>query len=151
MISEILISDLTKALKEKDTLKVSTLRFLISFLKNKEIELRGSRKISDEDVIAVTKRLVKTHAESIAAFEKGNRPDLAEKERAELNILKQYLPEEMSEDWLRDIIKNLLAGRADLDFGSAMKLAMGNLKGQADGSLVSRLVKEVLTKNSASQ
>ena len=62
MISDVLISDLTKALKENDTLKVSTLRFLLSFLKNKEIELRGVRKISDEDIIAIIKKQVKTHA-----------------------------------------------------------------------------------------
>lgn len=150
MIGDVLISDLTKALKENDTLKVSTLRFLLSFLKNKEIELRGTRKISDDDVIAVIKKQVKTHEESIIAFEKGNRPDLINKERAELAILKQYLPEEISESSVRSSVNDLLAGKTDLDFGSAMKLAMGSFKGQADGSLVSRLVKEVLTKNSAS-
>ena len=150
MISEILISDLTKALKENDTLKVSTLRFLLSFLKNKEIELRGARKISDEDIIAIIKKQVKTHEESIAAFEKGNRPDLADKEKKELSILKQYLPEEMGEDLVRTAVNDLLTGRNDLDFGSAMRLVMESLKGQADGSLVARLVKESLAKNSKS-
>lgn len=151
MISDILISDLTKALKENDTLKVSTLRFLLSFLKNREIELRGTRKISDEDVIAIIKKQVKTHAESIAAFEKGNRPDLINKERAELIILKQYLPEEMTDESVASVVDDLLVNRADLDFGSAMKLVMVKLKGQADGSLVTRLVKEALAKNSKSQ
>lgn len=148
MISDVLSSDLTKALKENDTLKVSALRFLLSFIKNKEIELRGSREVSDDDVIAVIKKQVKTHEESIEAFEKGNRPDLADKERSELGILKQYLPEEVGEDLVRTAVNDLLAGKNDLDFGSAMKLAMGDLKGKADGSLVSRLVKESLAKNS---
>lgn len=151
MIADVLSFDLTTALKGNDALKVSTLRFLLSSIKNKEIELRGSHSLSDDDIITVIKKQVKTHEESVAAFEKGNRPDLADKERVEITILKQYLPEVMTEESVDTAVKDLLAGKTGLDFGSAMKLTMASLKGKADGSLVARLVKEALAKNSESQ
>ncbi len=77
MLTDKIIEDLKAALKGGDSLKVSTLRMVLSSIKNKEIEMRGSRTLTDEDVVSVVAKQVKNHQDSITAFEKGNRPEQA--------------------------------------------------------------------------
>lgn len=144
MLSETLSKDLTQALKSGDQLRVSTLRFVIASVKNKEIELRGRRPLSDDDVLAVLAKQAKNHEESIAAFEKGNRSDLAEKERAELAILNQYQPEQLSDEEIKNMVSQILGQSKETDFGKAMKLVMGDLKGRAGGAAVAKLVGQYL-------
>lgn len=134
------------ALKAKDKETVSTLRFFLSAVKNKEKDLR--RDISDEEVQAVALAQVKQRQDSIEQFEKGDRKDLADKERAELEILKGYIPEQLSDDELRSIVKAAITetGATSMkDMGKLMKAVMAKAKGKADGKAVNAIVKELLT------
>lgn len=146
MLTDRIIDDLKAALKGGDSLKVSTLRMVRSAIKNKEIEMRGRRVLAEQDVVDVVAKQVKNHQDSILAFEKGNRPDLAGKERAELAILKQYQPEPLSEEVVRETVSQILDESKETDFGKAMKLVMGKLEGRADGSTVAKLVGQYLGK-----
>src|SRR3990167_895696 len=108
MLEQKIQQDFVKAMKERDTLKSSTLSFLRAEFNNYAIEKR-KKELDDNDVIAVIKKQVKSHQDSIEQFEKGQRMDLAEKEKKELEILKSYLPPELSEEELKAIIKEAIA------------------------------------------
>ena len=99
--------------------------------------------IPDEDVISVLQKVVKTHHESIEAFKAGNRPDLVAKEEAELTILKQYLPAQISEKEIKKVVDEIKATGIN-DFGQVMKAVMAKVRGKADGSMVAKIVKENL-------
>lgn len=139
---------LKKALKANDAFKVSILRLLISEIKNWEINnYRPADKhiLSDEEVRGVLKKAVKTHKESIEMFEKGKRIDLADKEKKELLIIKEYLPEEVSSEEIRAVIKERLRQKETLDLnniGILMGSVMPLFKGQADGKMVLQILKE---------
>jgi len=141
--------------------KASALRFLNSVIKNKELEKRNRfskegrplaelEKLSeliDEEVINVILGEIKKRKESIAQYEKGGREDLAKKEAIELEILKKYVPEEMSEDELRGVIKRKLAEMDEIstkDFGKIMGSVMTEVKGRAGGELVKKIIEEEL-------
>ena len=140
-----LSANVVRALKAKDKETVSTLRFFLSAVKNKEKDLR--REIRDDEVQAVALAQVKQRQDSIEQFENGGRQDLADKERAELEILKDYIPEQLSEDALRNIVKAAITetgAETMKDMGKLMKAVMAKAKGKADGKAVSAIVKELL-------
>jgi uncharacterized protein YqeY len=144
-LKEDLSANVITALKAKDKETVSTLRFFLSAVKNKEKDLR--RDITDEEVQAVALAQVKQRQDSIEQFEKGDRKDLADKERAELEILKDYIPEQLTEDEVRSVVKAAIAetGASSMkDMGKLMQAAMAKAKGKADGKVVSAIVKELL-------
>lgn len=155
MLLEKIESDFKQALSQKDEIKVSTLRMLRSALKNMEIELRPKKKeLTDEVVLEVISREVKRRKESIEAFEKGNRLDLAEKEKKELEILSSYLPEQLSDDKIKEIVQVKIAevgASGPQDFGKVMGLVAKETKGKAEGSKVAGIVKEELNKISKSK
>jgi len=143
--------NLIQALRDKNEIVVSVLRMLISAVQNKEIALRkaGQAKLNDEQIIEVIKSEVKKRKDSIEAYEQGNRPDLADKEKEELLILEKYLPEQMSDKDIESIVNNIINSIKDAnqkDFGNIMKQVMEEIKGKADGKKVSEIVKNVLTK-----
>lgn len=147
MLSEQIDNDYKQAMKAKQTLKVSTLSFLRAHFKNVMIDNK-LEKLQDMDVIGVIKKQVKQRQDSIEQFEKGGRSDLADKEKQELAILKDYLPEEMSEDQLKPIIDEMIAetGAKDMkDMGNVMKAVAQKVAGRADNKMVSRLVKQTLS------
>ena len=145
MIAEQIDQDLKSALKEKNEIASSALRNLKAGIKNSEIESRQS--LSDEEILKVISKQVKRHKDSIESFKLGNRTDLVKHEQAQMAVLEKYLPVAMSEQELSGIvsavIKDLKATPAD--FGKVMKEVMGRTKGQADGNMISRLVKEQLS------
>lgn len=145
-LREKLNEDLVFAMKAKDAEKVSTLRFLISAVKYKEVDKKSD--LNDVEVIEVISKQVKTHKESIESFAKGNRPDLAQKEEAELKILESYLPAQMSEAEVRQRVTAKLSELKNnggaVDFGTLMRSVMGDLKGKAEGNTVKRIVEEAL-------
>lgn len=148
MLIEKINKDYIQAMKEKDAIKVSTLNMLKSAIKYKEIENR-EKEITDEDVIDLIKKEIKKHEESIEMYKAGGRIDLQEKEEKELQILKSYLPEQISEEEVRRIISEIilkLNATSSSDFGRVMKEAMLELKGKAEGSLIKRIVEESLKK-----
>ena len=146
MLSKKIDTDLKGAMKAKDAVRVSVIRMLKTAINNKMIEKNVSE-LKDDDIIALIRKDIKRHQDSIEQFRKGKREDLAEKEEAELKILKSYLPKEASPDEIRAIVKNVIeetgaAGKKD--FGRVMKGAMEKLKGACDGKAVSSIVNELL-------
>ena len=145
MLLDQLQSELNAALKNRDQLRVGTLRFLLGAIFNFQIEKGKDYVACDNDVLNIIARQVKTHRESIEMFGKGGRNDLVDREKAELAILESYLPAQMSEGEIKVKITQIMENNPGLDFGGLMKLAMGELRGKADGAVVSRLVKEVVS------
>ena len=142
-IIEQIKSDLDKAIKNRQERAVSALRFLLSALHNEEI-LR-QRELADEEIFVVIRKQVKTHQESIEAFQKGGREDLVQKETEEKNILSALLPAQLSEEEIRKVVCEVISSGIK-DFGQVMGQSMGKLKGQADGATVAQIVKEELEK-----
>lgn len=134
--------DLNEALKARDEVKVSTLRFLISKLDNAKIA-KGAE-LSDTEAISEIFKDAKGHKESIAAFEKASRSELAQKEKAELEILAKYLPEELTEVEINKLVEEAIVetGASKLaDMGKVMAVVSGKVKSRADGATVSQIVK----------
>src|SRR3989338_1030641 len=131
-------SDARAALKEGERDKLSVLRMLLSAVKVYELEKKAG-KVEDHEVIEIVQRQAKQHKESIEQFKKGNRPDLADKEAQELKVLESYMPQQLGEAELLEIIKDAIAetgASAKSDIGKVMKAVMEKVKGRADGSSV---------------
>lgn len=145
--------NLKGAMKAGREFEVGVFRMLLAALHNKEIEKKGKGMepvLSDEEVIEVLSREAKKRKESIEAYNKGGRSELAEKEAKEFELIKKYLPEEMAVEEIEKIVKAAVekTGVKDIkDFGRAMGEAMKELKGRADASVVSELLKKQLTAN----
>lgn len=137
--------DLRTALKDQRSTEVSTLRLLISELKNAQIAKGGE--LSEDQVIEVISREAKKRRESIEAYQKGGRQELAEKEEEELAVLEKYLPAQISNEELEKIVENTVAEsgvKSLAEMGKVMSAVMAKVKGQADGGRVSELVKQKL-------
>ena len=145
MLLETIQNDLKTALKERNELQVSTLRLLLSETHNRQIEKQAE--LVDEDIVGVLRKEVKKRQESIEAYEKGGRQELADKESKELIILSKYLPQEMSPKELEKIVKEVIVevgGQGPSDFGRVMGVIMGKVKGKIDGTKVADAVKKLL-------
>ncbi|MCM8770257.1 MAG: GatB/YqeY domain-containing protein [Candidatus Omnitrophica bacterium] len=147
MLEEKILNDFKEAMKNKEMIRVSTLSFLRSEMMNVAIDKR-KKALDDGEVMAVIKKQIKQHRDSIAQFEKGNRLDLVEKERKELEILESYLPQQLSAETVKGVVREVIvdtAAQGMKDMGKVMKEAMARLEGKADGKLVSDIVKELLS------
>lgn len=139
--------DYLEAYKAKDELKIAVLRMIRSNLKN--LEINEKRIADDADVKKILKKEAKQREDANIEFDKGGRLDLVERNNAEIEVVKAYLPAEMSEDEIKIIIKNVIAqtGASNIsDMGRVIGATMKETAGNADGSVVSRLVKELLNK-----
>ena len=143
-IKERITADLKEAMKARDQLRLDTLRSVISAFNYRRIEV-GSEP-SEEEQAAVVQRLVKQRTDSIEQFGKAGRTELADKETAEREILRGYLPTQKSADDIRKIVLDALATLPDAsrNQGAVMKLVMPQLKGVADGTLVREIVTKEL-------
>ena len=136
-----LMNEMKSAMKAHDMTAVNTIRGVIA--KAKDLTVNAGKDMTDEAVLGVIAKAVKQREESIAQFESAGRAELAAGEKAEMEILKKYLPAQLSEDEVAAVVK---AAVADLgatgkkDMGRVMKEVMARVKGQADGKLVSKLV-----------
>jgi len=138
--------DYIQAMKDRDTFLSSTLSFLRAQLKNVLINNK-LEKLEDKDVILVLKKQVKQRHDSIKQFEAGGRKDLADEESKELAILKHYLPEELSEQQISELINNVIKEeniKSIKEMGKVMKIIGDRTQGNIDNRLVSQLVKKVL-------
>lgn len=125
--------------------KVGVLRMLNAALQNQAIAKGKDAVLTDEEVMQVLLREAKKRKESVEAFEKGGRPELAEKEKSELALLEVYLPKQMSRGEVVAAVEKVLAGLADKsNQGLVMKAVMAELKGKADGKMISGVVREKL-------
>lgn len=134
-------ADLNAARKAQDKAGVLLLGTILSDVKNKRIELRSEP--TDDDVLDVLRRGIKRRRESVEMYDKGNRKDLADKERAEVAALEKYLPAQVSEDEVRAAVRVAIAAGAT-SMGPLMGRVNPQFKGNADGSVISRIAKEEL-------
>lgn len=148
MILEKIEKDLKEALVKKEKVRLSTLKLLMAAFQNKEIELRAkNEKINEALVIEIIRKETKKRKEAIVLYEKGDRMDLVDKEKAELKILEDYLPQELAEEEIRKVIQHKIKELGvGANFGKLMGEVMKALAGQADGQKISSLVKEELAK-----
>ncbi len=161
MLKEQLKADMIGALKSGDSAKRTLIGMVIASIKNKELEKRGkliktitnaaeldiASQLTEQETMDVVASEVKRRRDSIAEFEKGGRPELAESERAEAEVLMTYLPKQLSDDELREIIKKAIGATGATtakDMGKVMSMAKEEIKGTADGQRVSAMVKELL-------
>ncbi len=145
-LEERLIEEMKGAMKSSDKLRLSTIRMIRSALKNKEIEIR--KKLEDEDVVKVIQAMVRKGEESVEQFHTGGRTDLVEKEKKEIEILKSFLPQPLSQDQILKIIDQSIQetqASSLKDIGKVMKSVMPKIGGKADGKLINQLVKERLS------
>jgi len=147
-LKQTILSDMKEAMKSGDVIKRDTLRMLDSMIKNTEIEkLKKEEGLNDEEVQAVIARAVKQRRDSVEQYKAGGRPELAEKETKEIEILSAYMPAQLGEEEVRKIVKEVITqtgAASKADIGKVMGQAMGKLKGQADGNLVKKMVEEEL-------
>lgn len=145
-LQEKLADDQKAAMKSGDQVKLSTLRLLRSAIHYVEVERRGT--LDDEGVLSVIARQAKQRRESIEEFKKGNRPDLVEKEEAELAILQEYLPAQASREEVETVVRQVIletGARGKQDMGKVMPQVISKLRGKADGRLISQVVQELLS------
>jgi uncharacterized protein len=134
-----------QAMKSRDALRLSTIRLVISSVGYARIE--KGRELTDDDVLEVLARAAKQRKESIEAAEQGGRLDVAEKERAELEIINEYLPKQLTEDEVEALAREIAAevGAASIkDMGKVMGPLMQRTHGRADGKLAGKVVESIL-------
>lgn len=150
MLKQQLQQDLKASMLARDAERTSTLRMIISAIGYYEIQKGGAGyEASDEDVLAVIQKEANQHKDSIEQFTAAARTDLVDKEKGELSFLETYLPEQMAEKDVKKLVDEAISqtgASSPQDIGKVMGALMPKVKGKADGSLVSRLVKESLTK-----
>ena len=139
--------DLRTAMREGNTLSRSVIRYLRSEIHNEEIDKQTV--LDDEGIITVLSRQVQRHRDSIEAFTNGNRHDLVEKEKAELSIVLQYLPEQMSQEEIVAVVERTIqevSARGPQDMGRVMARVMSQVRGKAEGRQVSAAASEILNR-----
>ena len=137
--------DLKQAMRERNAPRRDVIRYIRSEIRNQEIRLR--RDLEDDDAIQVLSRQAQQRRDSIEAFQSANRQDLVEKERAELEIITEYLPRQMGEDEIRALVAQTVAetgATGPRDMGKVMSAIMPQVRGRAEGRQVSALVSEKL-------
>jgi uncharacterized protein YqeY len=138
--------EMVTAAKSKDKIRLSAIRMLKSGLHNKEINLM--RPLNESEILQVLSSMIKQRKDSIEQFAKGGRTDLVEKEEAELKVIQEFMPAQMSEDEVDALIKKTIeeAGAVSVkDMGKVMKILMPKLTGTADGKIVGEKVKGFLS------
>lgn len=146
-IKDRLTEDMKQAMKDKEAgkLRLSVIRMVRASIKNAEIDQK--KELGDEEVLEVIAREVKMRRDSIAEFQKGNRPDLVENLEQEIAILMQYLPPQLSEAEIRNLVMEAIAqtqAASAKDMGKVMAVLMPKVKGRADGKTVNAIVRELL-------
>lgn len=144
-LTEQIRAELTEAMKAKAAEKLSTLRMLQSSLKYQQIEV--GHELSDEEALTVIRKAVKQRQDSIEQYEKGNRPELAAKERSEMTMLQAYLPPELSDEEIEGGVKEIIASTgaaSKKDMGKVMKEATARYKGRVDGKKIQEMVSRLL-------
>jgi len=144
-LEEVIFNDMKKALKRNEKLKLSTLRLIRAAIKNAEISKKD--KLTEDEVIGIVANNLKKLEESLDIFTKGQRPELADKAKKEIEIVKKYLPEQLSEEEVEKIVKETIIkfGFKGLqDIGPAMREIIPQLKGKADGKIVNKMVRDLL-------
>lgn len=144
-LEEIICQDMTRALKNSEKIKLSTLRMIRAAIKNAEIAKKD--KLSNDEIISIVNNYLNKIKESLDIFIKGKRLDLVDNAKKEIEIIKEYLPEQLSEEKIKEIVKETIIKfnfKTLRDLGPAMKEIVPQLKGKADGKLVNKIVRDLL-------
>ena len=144
-LEEVIFNDMKKALKGNEKLKLSTLRLIRAAIKNAEISKKD--KLTEDEVVGIVTNNLKKLEESLDIFTKGQRPELAEKAKKEIEIVKEYLPEQLSMEEVEKIVKETIIKfefKGPKDIGSAMREIIPQLRGKADGKIVNKMVRDLL-------
>jgi len=144
-LGEQIRADLTSAMKARDAERTSNLRMLQAAVKNEQINL--GHELTDEEVLSVIRKAVKQRQESVEQYMKGNRPELAAKEAAEMAMLKEYLPPELPDEELEAAVREIVVAtgaQSKKDMGKVMKEATARFKGRADGRKIQEIVSRLL-------
>lgn len=139
-------AEMVIAAKAKDKVRLSAIRMLKTALHNKEIDL--IRPLNESETLQILSVMVKQRKDSIEQFTKGGRTDLVEKEEAELKVVQEFMPAQMSDDEVESVIKKTIAQAGAVsvkDMGKVMKMLMPQLTGKADGKMVGEKVKALLS------
>jgi uncharacterized protein YqeY len=147
-LKEKLQNDLTEAMRARDEVRSSTIRMVLTAIKNEEVSGREARDLSDAEVITVLSREAKKRREAAEAFEQAGANDRAANEKAEGVIIAEYLPAQLSEAELKDLIASAIAetgATGPQQMGLVMKSIQPKIAGRADGGIVSSLVKAALS------
>ena len=145
-IKERLKSDLKDAMKAKDVFKRETIRFLMSAIKQIEVDER--RELSDDDIFKIIQRSIKQREDAAKQYQDAGRDDLYQKETKEASLIKSYLPQQYTEIELKEIISNIIKAQGATsmkDMGGVIKEVMAKVGSRADGKSVSKIVKELLS------
>ncbi|HPF17418.1 MAG TPA: GatB/YqeY domain-containing protein [Thermotogota bacterium] len=145
MLKEDIFEDLKTAMKARDEVRVRTLRMVVAAIKNRLVDKKD---LGDEDVIEILAKEAKLRKDAIDEFTKANREDLAQSEEEELGIIRDYLPEKLNEDELRTIILDAIEEQhinSASGLGLVMKMIMPKVKGRADGKIVNKMVRDLLS------
>jgi len=144
-LTEQIRTELTAAMKARDAERLSTLRMLQSAFKYQQIE--SGHELSDEEAMTVIRKAVKQRLDSIEQYTKGNRPELAEKERREMELLKTWLPPELTDEEIEDGVREIVTStgaQSKKDMGKVMKEASAKYKGRVDGRKLQEIVSRLL-------
>jgi uncharacterized protein YqeY len=144
-LTEQIRTELTAAMKARDAERLSTLRMLQSAFKYQQIE--SGHELSDEEALTVIRKAVKQRLDSIEQYTKGNRPELAEKERREMELLKTWLPPELTDEEIETGVREIIAStgaQSKKDMGKVMKEASAKYKGRVDGRKIQEIVSRLL-------
>ena len=144
-LKEQLTADMKEAMKNKEKERLAVIRMVRGDIRQQEID--GQKELGEEDVIAVISKEVKMRRDSIEEFQKGGREDLVEKTQAEIDVLLPYLPAQLSEDEVRELVKAAVeqtGAATPKDMGKVMGVLMPKVKGRADGKMVNTIVKSFL-------
>jgi uncharacterized protein YqeY len=148
-LKEKLQADLTDAIRSKDGVKSGTIRMLLAAITNEEVAGKSAKVLSDAEVITVLSREAKKRREAVEAYSQAKRDDLANKEKEEAAVIALYLPEQLSEADINELIMEAIAetnAAGPAGMGLVMKVLQPKIAGKADGSLVSALVRKLLAK-----
>ena len=147
VLKEKLQNDLTEAMRARDEVRSSTIRMVLTAIKNEEVSGKEARDLSDAEVITVLSREAKKRREAADAYKDAGRADKAEQEAKEGEVILKYLPAQLSEDEIKKIVADAVAesgATTPQQTGQVMKIVQPKVAGKADGALVSSLVKSAL-------
>ena len=145
MLSEKIDLNIKESMKEKNELRLSTLRMLKAAIKNKEIDKK--EKLSEPEILDLIQKQVKQRKDSISEFQKAGRQDLIDKETKEIGVLELYLPKQLTEAELKDLIEKAIqktGAKVKADMGKIMKEVMPQIAGRADGKQVNQIASSLL-------
>ena len=144
-LKEQLTADMKEAMKNKEKDRLAVIRMVRGAIRQQEID--GQKELGEEDVLAVISKEVKMRRDSMEEFQKGGREDLVAKTQAEIDVLMPYLPAQLSEDEVRELVKAAVeqtGAATPKDMGKVMSVLMPKVKGRADGKMVNNIVKSFL-------